>query len=136
MSGVPPIRKSNQKMQSLPPGTVFSIVKFLPYKSPGLEPTVSTYDHGPNLEDVPRLGEEYIVCDDGSVISEMNSGRVIGWCVYHRGPYYYWQVTQSNHIGKPCQVVIKGIIEPPPKGNGFVGAVWYHPENALVYESL
>jgi len=125
--------------QLIKPGLMFQAAP-LPTPSVGLEPTMSTYQYGWDLEGCPRRDATYVVCQDGSIQDMYDPNRPIGWELLEYENGWYYRVTQMNHKPKPLAVFFRGNADPVPTGTGKIGSVVMvcrrveEPQNAEVIE--
>ena len=105
-------------------GTVFQATP-IEYDSPDtLYRTASMYQYGPDLETIPKMGELYIMCRDGSIKSLHNLERPIGWELIHKeSEGFFYRVTQHGHQPRQLFVTINSHLSNNiPAGNGFIGS--------------
>jgi hypothetical protein len=125
--------------QLIKPGLMFQADP-LPTPPEGLEPTMSMYHYGGNLEGCPGRGVTYVVCQDGSIQDAHDPSRPIGWELLEDENGWYYRITQMNHKPKPLAVFFRGNANPVPTGSGKIGSVVMvcrrieEPQNAEVIE--
>ena len=109
-------------MQLKVPGLLFYAEPSALASPVGLEPTMSTYQYGFDLEGEPKKNELYVVCKDGTVQSVHEPDRPIGWDLIEKDNEWFYRVTQMNHVMKPCLVRYTGKADPIPDGRGRIGS--------------
>lgn len=109
-------------MQLKVPGLLFYAEPYVLAAPVGLEPTMSTYQYGFDLEGAPKKNELYVVCNDRTIQSVHEPDRPIGWELIEKDDQWFYRVTQMNHALKPCLVRYVGKAESIPDGRGRIGS--------------
>lgn len=109
-------------MQLNVPGLLFYAEPYALATPVGLEPTMSTYQYGFDLEGAPKKNELYVVCKDQTVQSVHEPDRPIGWELVEKDDQWFYRVTQMNHVLKPCLVRYVGKAVSIPDGRGRIGS--------------
>jgi hypothetical protein len=109
-------------MQLKVPGLLFYAEPYVLAAPVGLEPAMSTYQYGFDLEGVPKKNDLYVVCKDQTIQSVHEPDRPIGWELIEKDDQWFYRVTQMNHVLKPCLVRYCGHTDSIPEGRGRIGS--------------
>ena len=104
------------------PGLLFYAEPLALASPAGLEPAMSTYQYGFDLEGEPKKNDLYVVCKDQTIQSVHEPDRPIGWELIERNDQWFYRVTQMNHVLKPCLVRYVGKADSIPDGRGRIGS--------------
>jgi len=119
-------------MQLKVPGLLFYAEPYVLAAPVSLEPTMSTYKYGFDLEGAPKKNDLYVVCKDHTVQSAHEPDRPICWELIEKDDQWFYRVTQMNHALKPCLVRCVGKADSIPDGRGRIGSFvgFYTTQNA------